>query len=62
MVKEGEDSSCVVENDTHYQNKEVHPYWADELQRIKRVGKHIFYKKKGKEWLRPMPRPKDLFE
>jgi len=60
MLEEGEYISVVGENATHYHNDEVYPYWADHLQRIRRIGKHIFYKEKSKEWLRPMARPERL--
>tara|TARA_R110000787_G_scaffold197753_2_gene308992 strand:- start:192 stop:635 length:444 start_codon:yes stop_codon:yes gene_type:complete len=60
MLEEGEYISVVGDEATHYHNNDVHPYWADKLQRIKRVGKHIFYKEKSKEWLRPMARPERL--
>ena len=29
---------------THYHNTSVHPYWADSLVRLGRIGNHIFYK------------------
>jgi len=62
MLEEGQYISVVGEDATYYHNTDVNPYWASEFEEVKTVGKHIFYKKKGKEWLRPMPRPKDLFE
>ena len=62
MLEEGQYISVVGDDATFYHSNDVNPYWASEFQRVKRVGKHIFYKKKVKEWLRPLPRPKDLFE
>jgi|TARA_R110000744_G_scaffold9256_1_gene29883 spore germination cell wall hydrolase CwlJ-like protein len=62
MLEEGEYISVVGENATHYHNDEVYPYWADHLQRIRRIGKHIFYKEKSEEWLRPLARPYNLFK
>ena len=62
MLEEGEYISVVGENATHYHNDEVYPYWADHLQRIRRIGKHIFYKGKSEEWLRPLARPYNLFK
>ena len=62
MISEGQYISVIGSEATHYHNDEVHPYWADKLQRIRRIGKHIFYEEKSKEWLRPMARPEKLFE
>ena len=61
MIAEGEYISVIGSEATHYHNDEVNPYWADKLHRIKRVGKHIFYKKKDIDLLRPLPRPYNLF-
>ena len=62
MLEEGQYISVVGDDATYYHSTDVDPYWASEFEKVKTVGKHIFYKKKGKEWLRPLPRPKDLFE
>ena len=36
----------VGKNATHYHNKSVKPYWLTDVELIKQVGNHIFYKRK----------------
>ena len=63
MLEEGEYISVIGEEATHYHNDEVYPYWADHLHRVRRIGKHIFYKKKDNDdWLRPLSRPLSITE
>ena len=62
MLEEGDYISVIGSKATHYHSVDVHPYWADELKRIRRIGKHIFYKKSKDEWLRPLPRPANLVD
>ena len=61
MLKEGHHITVIGNEATHYHNNEVHPYWANDLHKIRRIGKHIFYKKKDNdEWLRPRLRPNKI--
>jgi len=63
MLKEGRYITVIGDDATHYHNNDVYPYWADDLDRIRRIGKHIFYKTKDNDvWLRPLPRPKSITE
>ena len=62
MMEEGDYISVIGSEATNYHNDTVHPYWADEFVRIRRIGKHIFYKKSKDEWLRPLPRPENFEE
>lgn len=34
----------VVGDATHFHADYVHPYWADKIERITKIGNHIFYK------------------
>lgn len=38
----------ITEGATHYHASYVKPYWAPTLDRITRIGGHIFYRMKGK--------------
>ena len=61
MLKEGHHITVIGNEATHYHSNEVHPYWANDLHKIRRIGKHIFYKKKDNdEWLRPRLRPNKI--
>lgn len=61
MLKEGHDITVIGNEATHYHSNDVHPYWANDLHKIRRIGKHIFYKKKDNdEWLRPRLRPNKI--
>ena len=61
MLKEGGHITVIGNEATHYHNNQVHPYWANDLHKIRRIGKHIFYKKKDNdEWLRPRLRPNKI--
>ena len=61
MLKEGHHITVIGNEATHYHNNEVHPYWANDLHKIRRIGKHIFYKKKDNDkWLRPRLRPNKI--
>lgn len=61
MLKEGHDITVIGNEATHYHSNDVHPYWANDLHKIRRIGKHIFYKKKNNdEWLRPRLRPNKI--
>ena len=61
MLNEGHHITVIGNEATHYHNNEVHPYWANDLHKIRRIGKHIFYKKKDNdEWLRPRLRPNKI--
>ena len=62
MMEEGDYISVIGSEATHYHNDTVHPYWADEFVRIRRIGKHIFYKQKTNSIMRPLPRPANLFD
>ena len=62
MLEEGEYISVIGEEATHYHNDEVYPYWADDLYRIRRIGKHIFYKTKDNDFMRPLARPSSITE
>ena len=37
----------ITEGATHYHATYVRPYWAPTLDRITRIGSHIFYRQKG---------------
>jgi len=37
----------VTEGSTHYHASYVKPYWAPTLDRVARIGSHIFYRAKG---------------
>ena len=61
MLNEGHHITVIGNEATHYHSNDVHPYWANDLHKIRRIGKHIFYKKKDNdEWLRPRIRPNKL--
>tara|TARA_R100001460_G_scaffold67019_1_gene107322 strand:+ start:95 stop:538 length:444 start_codon:yes stop_codon:yes gene_type:complete len=61
MLNEGHHITVIGNEATHYHNNEVHPYWANDLHKIRRIGKHIFYKKKDNDqWLRPRLRPNKI--
>tara|TARA_R100000697_G_scaffold121514_2_gene148770 strand:+ start:572 stop:1015 length:444 start_codon:yes stop_codon:yes gene_type:complete len=61
MLKEGHHITVIGNEATHYHSNDVHPYWANDLHKIRRIGKHIFYKKKDNdEWLRPQLRPNKI--
>ena len=61
MLKEGGHITVIGNEATHYHSNDVHPYWANDLHKIRRIGKHIFYKKKDNdEWLRPRLRPNKI--
>ena len=61
MLKEGHHITVIGNEATHYHSNEVHPYWANDLHKIRRIGKHIFYKTKDNdEWLRPRLRPNKI--
>ena len=61
MLKDGHDITVIGNEATHYHSNDVHPYWANDLHKIRRIGKHIFYKKKNNdEWLRPRLRPNKI--
>jgi spore germination cell wall hydrolase CwlJ-like protein len=61
MLNEGRYITVIGNEATHYHSNEVHPYWANDLHKIRRIGKHIFYKKKDNdEWLRPRLRPNKI--
>ena len=63
MLKEGRYITVIGDGATHYHSNDVYPYWADDLDKIRRIGKHIFYKTKDNDvWLRPLPRPKSITE
>ena len=58
MLNEGRYITVIGNQATHYHSNEVHPYWANDLHKIRRIGKHVFYKTKDNdEWLRPRLRP-----
>ena len=38
----------ITEGSTHYHASNVKPYWAPTLDRVTRIGSHIFYRMKGK--------------
>jgi spore germination cell wall hydrolase CwlJ-like protein len=61
MLNEGRYITVIGNQATHYHSNDVHPYWANDLHKIRRIGKHIFYKKKDNdEWLRPRLRPNKI--
>ena len=61
MLNVGIYITCIGNEATHYHSNEVHPYWANDLHKIRRIGKHIFYKTKDNdEWLRPRLRPNKI--
>ena len=61
MLNEGRYITVIGNQATHYHSNEVHPYWANDLHKIRRIGKHIFYKTKDNdEWLRPRLRPNKI--
>ena len=61
MLKEGGHITVIGNQATHYHSNEVHPYWANDLHKIRRIGKHIFYKTKDNDkWLRPRLRPNKI--
>ena len=61
MLNEGHHITVIGNEATHYHSNDVHPYWANDLHKIRRIGKHIFYKKKDNdEWLRPRLRPNKI--
>jgi len=61
MLNEGRYITVIGNEATHYHSNEVHPYWANDLHKIRRIGKHIFYKTKNNdEWLRPRLRPNKI--
>ena len=61
MLKEGHHITVIGNEATHYHSNDVHPYWANDLHKIRRIGKHIFYKTKDNdEWLRPRLRPNKI--
>ena len=61
MLNEGHHITVIGDEATHYHNNEVHPYWANDLHKIRQIGKHIFYKKKDNDkWLRPRLRPNKI--
>ena len=61
MLKEGGHITVIGNEATHYHSNDVHPYWANDLHKIRQIGKHIFYKKKDNdEWLRPRLRPNKI--
>ena len=64
MLEEGDYISVIGSEATHYHNDTVHPYWADddELKRIRRIGKHIFYKVTDDDLFRPLSRPANLVD
>ena len=37
---------AVGKNVTHYHHKNIKPYWLTDVEEVKRVGSHIFYKRK----------------
>ena len=37
---------AVGKNVTHYHHKSVKPYWLTDVEEVKRVGSHIFYRRK----------------
>jgi spore germination cell wall hydrolase CwlJ-like protein len=39
----------LTEGATHYHATYVKPYWAPTLDRVGRIGSHIFYREKGKK-------------
>ena len=61
MLNEGHHITVIGNEATHYHSNDVHTYWANDLHKIRRIGKHIFYKKKDNdEWLRPRLRPNKI--
>ena len=61
MLNEGRYITVIGNQATHYHSNEVHPYWANDLHKIRRIGKHVFYKTKDNdEWLRPRLRPNKI--
>ena len=61
MLNEGRYITVIGNEATHYHSNEVHPYWANDLHKIRRIGKHIFYKTKDNDkWLRPRLRPNKI--
>lgn len=38
----------LTEGATHYHANYVKPYWAPEMDRVTKIGSHIFYRMKGK--------------
>ena len=61
MLNEGHHITVIGNEATHYHSNDVHLYWANDLHKIRRIGKHIFYKKKDNdEWLRPRLRPNKI--
>ena len=60
MIDNGEYISVVGSQATHYHSSDIDPpYWAKQMQKIKTIGKHVFYSKIN---IHPLPRPNDLFE
>tara|TARA_R110002153_G_C12973749_1_gene461667 strand:+ start:45 stop:473 length:429 start_codon:yes stop_codon:yes gene_type:complete len=53
--------NVVGKKATHYHSNTVNPYWANRMEKIKTIDKHIFYKSKDK-WIRPLPRPANLVD
>ena len=45
MLDKDRSISVVGKEATHYHATSVTPYWADDMERLKKVGDHIFYKK-----------------
>ena len=37
---------AVGKNVTHYHHKNIKPYWLTDVEEVKRVGSHIFYRRK----------------
>ena len=61
MLNEGHHITVIGNEATHYHSNDVHPYWANDLHKIRRIGKHIFYKTKDNDkWLRPRLRPNKI--
>jgi spore germination cell wall hydrolase CwlJ-like protein len=61
MLNEGHHITVIGNEATHYHSNDVHPYWANDLHKIRRIGKHIFYKTKNNDkWLRPRLRPNKI--
>ena len=60
MIDNGRYISVVGSQATHYHSSDIDPpYWAKQMQKIKTIGKHVFYSKIN---IHPLPRPNDLFE
>ena len=60
MLTKGDHITVLGDTVTHYHNNDVHPYWADHLRVIGKIGNHIFYTKKKEDSLSPRARTKKI--